>query len=53
MSKKKKQQIKKKVSKFDRICERCGNEIFSRNPIFKCRFCGEVNGLNKEASRKK
>ena len=39
---------KQKVNKFERICERCGNENFSFKPIFKCRFCGEVNGLNRE-----
>ena len=45
---KKKNKKKQKVSKYERICERCGNENFSFKPIFKCKFCGEVNGLNKE-----
>ena len=47
MSKKKdKKKIKK--SKFDRICEICGNEQFSFSPVFKCRFCGETNGVKRE-----
>lgn len=44
---KKKQKIQKK-SKFERTCERCGNDNFSFKPVFKCRFCGEVNGLKRE-----
>jgi hypothetical protein len=44
--KKKNQKIQKK-SKFERTCERCGNDNFSFKPVFKCRFCGEVNGLKR------
>ncbi len=46
--KKKKQQKREKVSKYMRTCERCGNDNFSFKPVFKCRFCGEVNGLERE-----
>ena len=46
--KRKKQQKQEKVSKYMRTCERCGNENFSFKPVFKCRFCEEVNGLNRE-----
>lgn len=45
--KKKQQHKKQKINKFERICERCGNENFSFKSVFKCRFCGEVNGLKK------
>ncbi len=48
--KKNSQKIQKK-SKFERTCERCGNDNFSFKPVFKCRFCGEVNGLKKEGER--
>lgn len=49
--KKKKTQQKQKINKFERVCERCGNENFSKSRVFKCRFCGEVNGLNKESEQ--
>lgn len=41
-------QIEPKRSKWDRVCERCGNENFSRKPIFKCRYCNLTNGVSKE-----
>lgn len=49
MSKQKRKQPKQqqKKSKFERTCERCGNDNFSFKPVFKCRLCGEVNGLNR------
>ena len=46
--KNKKKSNKQKVNKFERICERCGNENFSFKPVFRCRFCGEINGIKKE-----
>lgn len=49
--KRKKQQIRQKINKFERTCERCGNENFSFKPVFKCRFCGEVNGLKREGDQ--
>ena len=45
--KKKEQQGYKKTSKWDRVCERCGNETFSRKPIFKCQYCNLVNGTGR------
>lgn len=41
---KKASQKRQKVSKFQRICERCGNEVFSPKRVFRCRYCGWMNG---------
>ena len=49
MSKRKKQPQQQKKNKLEKICERCGNENFSYKPVYKCRFCGEINGLKKES----
>ena len=51
-----KQQRKKphkqqKVSKFQRACERCGNENFSFQRIYKCQWCGWKNGVERVAKR--
>ena len=27
-----------------KICERCGNEVHTRNQNFKCPYCGWQNG---------
>lgn len=43
--KKKKTQNQKK-NKYMKTCERCGNEVFSFKKVFKCKFCGWLNGLN-------
>lgn len=42
---KKQHQKKTKKNKFMRICTRCGNAVFSRYTIYKCTYCGEINGL--------
>ena len=42
---KKASQKRQKVSKFQRICERCGNEVFSPKRVFRCRYCGWMNGI--------
>ena len=44
----KKPQKKQKVSKFQRTCERCGNENFSFQRIYKCQWCGWKNGVDKQ-----
>lgn len=41
----KKHQKRKKVSKFQRICEICGNDVFSFKRVYKCPYCGLINGL--------
>ena len=41
----KQRQVVKKKSKWDRDCERCGNENFSRKPVFRCKYCGLINGI--------
>jgi hypothetical protein len=49
--KRKKQQVREKVDKRIKICERCGNENFSYSPVFRCKFCNKLNGVvhdNKE-----
>ncbi len=43
----KKPQKRQKVSKFNRTCERCGNENFSRTRIYRCTFCDWKNGVDK------
>ena len=49
--KRKKNQVIEKKSKFEKICDRCGNENFSFKPVFKCKYCGEINGLRKESDQ--
>ena len=49
--KRKQPQQKQKINKFERTCDRCGNENFSFKPVFKCRFCGKVNGIQKESEQ--
>lgn len=39
--------VEPKKSKWDRTCERCGNENFSRKPVFKCKYCWFWNGVEK------
>ena len=39
---------RQKPNKWERTCERCGNETFSPKRVFKCRFCGLVNGLEND-----
>lgn len=46
--KRKGQNVEQKKSKWDRTCERCGNENFSRKPVFKCEYCMYWNGVNKD-----
>lgn len=45
MGKQRKKVKKRKKSKYDRICERCGNEVFSFKRIFQCPFCELINRL--------
>ena len=45
---KKVHEVKKKKSKWERTCERCGNEMFSPRLIFKCRYCKWWNGVGNE-----
>ena len=46
--KRKKPQQREKVSKFTRICERCGNENFSYKKIYRCKYCDWKNGAVDE-----
>lgn len=45
-------QIKKnrstKPSKHEKICERCGNGGITRKTVFRCRYCGWINGVGAE-----
>ena len=45
--KRKKHQKREKVSKFMRICERCGNEQFSFKRKFRCIYCEKMNGMEE------
>lgn len=38
----------KRISKFIRTCERCGNEQFSLSPVFWCRYCKFDNGVDND-----
>lgn len=38
---------KQKVNKWQKTCERCGNESYTPNKVFRCKYCGQVNGLKK------
>ena len=44
----KKPQSREKVDKRIKICERCGNENFSRSKVFRCEFCNWKNGVDKQ-----
>lgn len=43
----KKKHKKHKKSIFDRTCEQCGNEMFSKARVFKCIYCNWINGIGK------
>lgn len=36
---------KRKPNPNKKVCERCGNGGMTAKTIFKCRFCGWMNGL--------
>lgn len=38
---------RKKPNPNEKVCERCGNGGFSRKKIFKCRYCGWINGCEE------
>lgn len=42
---KKPHQKHKKPNRLLRTCEQCGNDGISRSKVFKCRYCGYINGL--------
>ena len=45
----KKQHIEhKKVDKYLRVCEQCGNELRTNVEKWKCPYCKWVNGLQKD-----
>ena len=46
--KRKGQNVEPKKSKWDKTCERCGNEQVKRERVFKCKFCKAWNGVGKE-----
>lgn len=33
---------------YKKICERCGNGDITKKVMFKCRYCGWLNGVNAE-----
>ena len=43
----KKNKSKKKKRPF-RICEQCGNGGFTDKTVYKCKYCGYMNGLGNE-----
>ena len=49
--KKKKAQVRTKTSKFERVCERCGNENFSFKPVYRCKYCNKLNGIVNESDQ--
>ena len=38
---------KKKPNPNKKICERCGNGGYTPKTIFKCRYCGWMNGCEE------
>ena len=42
----KKKHTKRITNKWERQCERCGNEGYCRKPGFNCRNCGYLNGVD-------
>lgn len=45
MGKKNKKTAKK--NEFVRICEQCGNEMYSPKRVYQCRYCNWWNGVKK------
>lgn len=45
---KKQHKKKQKPNKWIRTCERCGNEQFSSNPVYKCKHCKAWNGVGED-----
>lgn len=45
----KKVTAQKKKSIYDRTCERCGNDFFSKKRIYTCPYCLWTNGLKRGA----
>lgn len=43
----KKPQKRQKVSKFQRVCEQCGNEVFSFKRVYRCPYCDWKNGAER------
>ena len=37
-----------KQNKWQRVCERCGNDQFSPKRVFRCNYCGLWNGVNND-----
>lgn len=48
MGKQKKKIHPEKVSKYYKECERCGNGGNTKKVMFKCRYCGWINGTESE-----
>lgn len=48
---KKIRQERKKKSRYERLCERCGNESFSFGRVWKCPYCKLWNGVEDETNR--
>lgn len=47
---KKVQPKKNKKSRYMRLCNRCGNEVFSMSRSFRCNFCGGINKFVPDGS---
>ena len=48
MKKVKKKPTKK--NKNEKVCERCGNGGFTPKKVFRCKYCGFLNGLDLEGT---
>ena len=42
----KQNQNHKKTGRWQRVCARCGNENYSPRKVFKCQYCGLMNGFS-------
>lgn len=48
MKKEHKKTVRKKVNPAKKVCEQCGNGGYTRKDVFRCRYCGYVNGIDSE-----
>lgn len=48
MRRQSKKRHSRKRHKHEKICERCGNAGITRKTMFRCKYCGWINGAGAE-----
>lgn len=48
MGKQIKKKTKQRRNKNEKTCERCGNGGFTPKEVFRCKYCGWLNGVGAE-----